>query len=175
MRAVAQQQEELKRLLDYCPDTGFFRWKVKRPGKIQIGDIAGTVIQERIYIRFEGKQQMAHRLAHLYMTGSHPVEAIDHRDGNPSNNAWLNLRECTLRQNGQNRKVSKANKSGFLGVSKHRCGWQSTIAKDGKYHHLGLFKTPEEAHQAYLKAKSELHTFNPIPRNGSATCKTQCK
>ncbi|EOA5670578.1 HNH endonuclease, partial [Pseudomonas aeruginosa] len=169
--AVAQRQEELRRLLSYCPETGEFRWKVKPPGKVQIGDLAGTKGEAFVYIRFEGRRQKAHRLAFLYMTGEMPLGNVDHIDGNSANNAWSNLRLCTHAENMQNRKVSKRNKSGFLGVSKHSSGWQATIAKDKKYYHLGLFKTPEEAHQAYLAAKAQLHTFNPIPREGSATCK----
>lgn len=172
MNRKVQRQADLLRLLSYCKDSGDFRWNVRRPGGINPGDIAGTLIQGRVYIRFEGRQQMAHRLAFIYMTGDLPEEHIDHQDGNPSNNAWGNLRACSRSQNHQNRKVSKRNKSGMLGVSKHSGGWQATIAKDKKYHHLGLFKTPEEAHQAYLDAKARLHTFNPTPREGSAQCQT---
>lgn len=29
----------------------------------------------------------------------------------------------------------------------------------------GCFGTAEDAYSAYLKAKSELHLFNPVPRN----------
>ncbi|MBG6289478.1 HNH endonuclease [Pseudomonas nitroreducens] len=169
--AIAERQAELRRLLSYCPETGEFRWNVKPPGKVQIGDLAGTKDETFTYIRFEGKRQKAHRLAFLYMTGEIPSGCIDHIDGDPTNNAWANLRICSHSENMQNRKVSKRNKSGFLGVSKHPSGWQATIAKDKKYYHLGLFKTPEEAHEAYLAAKARLHTFNPIPREGSAICK----
>ncbi|MFU5758986.1 hypothetical protein ACM7UT_32900, partial [Pseudomonas aeruginosa] len=71
--AVAQRQEELRRLLSYCPETGEFRWKVKPPGKVQIGDLAGTKGEAFVYIRFEGRRQKAHRLAFLYMTGEMPL------------------------------------------------------------------------------------------------------
>ncbi|MGI0889501.1 hypothetical protein ACRCQK_31045 [Pseudomonas aeruginosa] len=51
--AVAQRQEELRRLLSYCPETGEFRWKVKPPGKVQIGDLAGTKGEAFVYIRLK--------------------------------------------------------------------------------------------------------------------------
>jgi len=165
------EQDSLKSLLRYDPESGLFFWLVDRPGIIKSGDVAGTVISGRVYVRFMGRQQQAHRLAFLYMTGSFPIDEVDHRDGNPINNSWGNLRECTHGQNAQNKKVSKRNKSGYLGVSKHKSGWQATIAVDKKYYHLGLFKTPEEAHSAYLDAKLRLHTFNPKPREGSEKCK----
>ena len=149
--AVAQRQEELRRLLSYCPETGEFRWKVKPPGKVQI-EILQEQKEKRLFTSDLKAADRSSQARFFYMTGEMPLGNVDHIDGNSANNAWSNLRLCTHAENMQNRKVSKRNKSGFLGVSKHSSGWQATIAKDKKYYHLGLFKTPEEAHQAYLAA-----------------------
>jgi hypothetical protein len=32
---------------------------------------------------------------------------------------------------------------------------------NGKTKSLGYYKTPEEAHQAYIDGKKKFHTFNP--------------
>lgn len=156
-------------LLDYNPDSGVFHWKVTRGRLAKAGGIAGTEIQGRVYIKIDGKMHLAHRLAFAFMTGSFPQDRVDHMDGDASNNRWANLRKCSHAENMQNKRVSRSNKSGFLGVSKHKAGWQATIAVDKRYHYLGLFKTPEAAHAAYLDAKSRLHQFNPRPREGGAT------
>lgn len=154
----------LRSLLAYNPSTGEFTWRVARPGKTKAGSVAGTVINGRIYIRFQGRQQLAHRLAFLHVTGELPRDEVDHKDGNPANNAWENLRLCSHAQNGQNRKASKRNKSGLLGVSKHGDGWQATICVNKKYTHLGRFKTAEAAHHAYVEAKRKMHEFSPEVR-----------
>ena len=51
-----------------------------------------------------------------------------------------------------------------LGASWHegRQKWQAQIYINGKAKYLGLFKTKEEAHAAYLAAKRELHPFSTI-------------
>lgn len=156
--------ERANQLLDYDETTGVLRWRVTRGRQAKAGDIAGTIIQGRRYVKICGRSYLAHRLIFAIKTGRLPSGEIDHIDGNPDNNAWCNLRECTHSQNGQNRKVSKANKSGLIGVSKHGNGWQATICVNKVYRHLGRFKTPEEAHAAYVAAKRELHTFNPEVR-----------
>jgi hypothetical protein len=47
--------ERLHELLDYDPDTGVFTWLEKR-GRVKAGDIAGTVTQDGIYIRVDGRR-----------------------------------------------------------------------------------------------------------------------
>ena len=83
----------------------------------------------------------------------------DHRDGNGLNNQRWNLRACANSENLRNRGAQANNKCGFKGVSWRKdCGkWRADIMADGKRKHLGHFKTPEEAHQAYCAAAIELH------------------
>jgi predicted DNA-binding transcriptional regulator AlpA len=56
-------------------------------------------------------------------------------------------------------KPRKNNKSGYRGVSlnKRTNRYAADITFKGKRYHLGEFDTAEEAHDAYLKAKEELH------------------
>lgn len=84
-------------------------------------------------------------------------EIADHINGNPLDNRRANLRLATRSQNNMNRKKSSRNKSGFKGVSLHKQNgkWVARIGKDGKYKHLGLFNTPEEAYAAYCEAAKD--------------------
>ena len=160
-------QDELKQMLDYSPDTGEFTWLVSSAKRIKIGDIAGSP-QSRGYrqIKINGKNYQLHRLVWLYVHGSFPTHCIDHINGVKHDNRLSNLREATSAENMQNVKRYKSNSSGFIGVVRYeqRNKWTAQIQKNGKRIFLGYFDTPEEAHDAYLKAKVELHTFNPIPR-----------
>jgi hypothetical protein len=156
-------QDELKLILHYDLNTGEFTW-IQSGFKRTVGSRAGYQHKNgyRI-ISINYKLYREHRLAWLYVYGYLPILQLDHRDRNRSNNCIDNLREATATQNGQNRSRMKNNTSGFNGVTfnKKSSKWLSRITINGKLLYLGLFKTPDEAHLAYLKAKAELHTFQP--------------
>lgn len=159
----------LRELLHYEPQTGAFTWNVP-PRNAKAGDIAGGVRRDGyVSIRCDGASYVAHRLAWLYVTGEWPGQDIDHRDGVRSNNAFGNLREASDSENAQNRAIRSDNSSGFPGVCRHKGkgGWQAKIGINGRRLYLGLFETPEEAHAAYLRAKEQLHTFQPVHRSGA--------
>ena len=152
--------DELKQRLHYDPESGVFTWLPG--GGPRARGIAGTVYsnQRGTYrnIRVLGEVHGAHRLAYLYMTGGWPPEFIDHINGNGLDNRWENLRAATRSQNLANRQKPTKSKSGFKGVqqiSPH--SWQASIRKDNKSYYLGLFTSPEEAHEAYKAAARELH------------------
>jgi hypothetical protein len=87
------------------------------------------------------------------------TEITDHIDGNPLNNRRANLRIATIAENSQNRGKARTNKSGVKGVSRHRGTgkWRAVIGVNGKQIHLGLFTTPEAAHEAYTAAAEKFH------------------
>ncbi len=167
---MALIQKSLRELLSYDPMTGQLTWLVNR-GRVHVGEIAGS-LDSRGYrvITIDGKNYKAHRLAWLYVNGAWPADRIDHQNGVPDDNRIANLREATDAENGQNRTKQANNKSGFLGVSWHKPSgqWVAQIMLDGRKSHLGYFPTPEAAYAAYLTAKSQLHTFNPKPREAAA-------
>lgn len=136
-----------------------FTWRVGRRGKARVGSLAGCKDDEGyVYIRVDYRAYRAHRLAWLYMTGTFPVNVIDHIDGNPANNRIENLRDVTNAVNLQNQKRAQIdNKCGLLGVYKHRKRFRARITVDGKITNLGTFDTPELAHAAYLAAKPQIH------------------
>jgi hypothetical protein len=154
--------KELREVLEYQPDTGLFYWIGNPPNRTKNSRLAGTETGGYIQIQINYKIYRAHRLAWLYMTGSFPVLEIDHINGNPSDNRWLNLREVDSVTNKQNRHIARSDcKSGLIGAHFHKKhGWRSSIKVDGKYINLGYFPDAESAHQAYLKKKREVHHGN---------------
>jgi len=160
-------QEKLKELLYYDQLTGVFKWKIKPRQSVNIGDIAGTILKKGyISIAINRKRYQAHRLAWLYVYGKWPENQIDHKDTVKHHNWIKNLREATNTQNQQNKIVANRNNksSGILGVQldKRSCKYKASIRVDYKPIHLGYFETKEEAHEAYITAKRELHPFNTI-------------
>ena len=155
-------QERLKELLHYDPETGVFVWKISPSNNVKIGSVAGGINQNGYCrIMIASKSYFSHRLAWLFVYGYLPLKQLDHIDHNTKNNLISNLREVNHSENQQNLiKANSANKSGFLGVITfpHRENFQARINIKGKQIHLGMFDTPEEAHQAYLDAKRKLHS-----------------
>jgi HNH endonuclease/AP2 domain len=125
---------------------------------VQADDVAGLLDGDGYRrITIKGRIYQAHQLAWLYMTGKWCSRVIDHRDGDPSNNRWANLRRATISQNNANRRIHRNNKCGFKGVVRNHIGrWCAAIYKDGRRYHLGSFATPEEAHAAYVAAARKL-------------------
>ena len=93
------------------------------------------------------------------MTGSSPKNQIDHINGDPSDNRWVNLRDVDNRTNNQNkRKAQSNNKLGILGVNKHRGSYRARIKmENGTSICLGVYCTSQEAEEAYMKAKLTFH------------------
>ena len=150
-------QERLKEILQYNPDTGLFVW-LTSVGKMNIkGKIAGHIDKDGyVYISINKFRWRAHRLAFLFMEGKIPFQ-VDHKDRNPNNNKWENLRECDFSTNSANSKLRSTNTSGYKGVywSKWNKRWHATIEVKGKSKFLGSFLEPALAHEAYKKAAVE--------------------
>lgn len=151
-----------REILAYNPETGLFVWKIKPRPSSRLGDTAGHVSKFSGYvcIGYQGRHYYAHRLAWLHVNGCLPSGMIDHINGDKSDNRIANLRDVSRSVNGQNQRGPKAdNKSGFLGViwNRQRSKWQATI-KVGRINKvIGMFETPEAAHDAYIQAKRRLH------------------
>lgn len=85
-------------------------------------------------------------------------DLVDHIDHNTLNNVRSNLRLANYSQNASNSKKSRANTSGFKGViyNKNRSKWMARIKFNQKLIYIGLYSTPELAHEAYCKKAKEL-------------------
>lgn len=153
-------QERLKELLHYCPETGQF---THLRGRKRVA--AGT-LSSRGYIQLwlDGKRYSAHRVAFLYLFGVWPDGPIDHVNGVRHDNRGDNLRVVTDSQNQQNKRLGKNNSSGHKGISwdKSRDKWCAAIYVESKCKHLGRFLCLNDAVAAYAQAAAKYHTHNPM-------------
>lgn len=152
--------EKISEMLDYDPNTGFLTWKVRNSKRIKVGDIAGCKSPDgRILIGIYGKIYKAHRIAWAIATGAWPQNMIDHINGDPSDNRWVNLREATKSQNMMNVGKIKSNTSGVRGVgwSKAAQKWRAYIRHNKIDIHLGLFDNIEDARKVRIEAVKKYH------------------
>jgi len=154
-------QRRIKELLHYNLYTGIFTWRISR-GCRKAGEETGCVVGGgHLQIGIDGSLYYAHRLAWLYMTGEWPQPEIDHINGVKDDNSWINLRLATSTINSENQRIARSDNkyTGLLGA--YRCNktsrFRATIQVKGKQYHLGVFGTSQEAHDAYVKAKREVH------------------
>lgn len=164
-------QQFLKEVLHYEPDTGVWKWLQRTSPRVAVGTVAGSIDQARhggyVKIFIGNRAYKAHRLAFLYMTGAWPTGPVDHINHQRADNRWSNLREATASENGGNRVRSRNNRSGVKGVhvDPTKAGvprYIATIYGDGRNHYLGTFNTLEEARVAYAEAA--------VKRYGSFAC-----
>lgn len=148
--------EEIRSVVVYDTVTGdfFYTKDVVHRGRVtrRIGDKAGGLSGGYVLISICGRAYGAHRLAWKLVTGADPAGFVDHIDGIKSNNAWSNLREATARQNAQNRRQHKNNKSGHKGVM-----FRPSTGKFTADIRIGTFDTLHEASAAYDRAAELIH------------------
>lgn len=141
----------------YDPEIGALRYRptgVRRVDSRSAGKVAGFMWKRGyLAVKVQGVKFSVHRVVWAMVTGSWPVDYIDHIDGDPLNNRIENLREASNSQNQANRKP----KVGPLpkGVCRNTVGFQAQIKVGGSSQYLGTFPTPEEAHEAYADAARE--------------------
>jgi len=94
--------EELNEAIAYDPDLGTFTWKIKPAKNIRVGDPAGCLKGVRInrrtgeenrylYIRLNGYEIPAGRVAWMLQTGEWPEGTVLFKDRDPSNLRFDNL------------------------------------------------------------------------------------
>lgn len=150
-------QERLREVLSYNLGTGEFIWSVDRK-KCSAGAVAGSRRADGyVTIRIDYRRYYAHRLAWLYVTGEWPDIGIDHADGNPTNNAWSNLRLADPAQNTQNRGIQRNNSLGIKGVRRSGKRFYAIIQAYGRSIYLGSFPTAAQAKRAYDAAAKRYH------------------
>jgi len=159
----------LRECFEYFPETGQFRWK-RRPTHHFVSPRGHAAWNAR----FAGAPAFDHTTSHGYsasnlkygdskfqilasraawaiVTGEHPKERIDHRDNDPGNTRFANLREATNSQNNGNRR-GRADKlkGAFWDAEQGR--YRAIITARGVRQNLGRFDTAEQAHAAYVAA-----------------------
>lgn len=149
----------VRSVLSYDPATGDFIWIGKTGTATRLGSKAGRIDKlGYIGIGIKNRKYAAHRLAWLWMTGDWPSGQIDHIDRNRGNNCWTNLRDVSASVNCRNRApyAFGYRREGTRGTAFHKKTgkWQAQLCMPHaapKY--LGLYKTEEEAAEAYRKAR----------------------
>ena len=113
-------------------------------------------------LRIDGKRVMI--LMHRKIMNTPSEYHTDHINGIRTDNRRCNLRICTRSENLSNRGAASNNKTRLKGVSKNsdRETFRAEITVDKQRIYLGSFRTPEEAHQAYIAASLQYHgAFSP--------------
>lgn len=156
--------ERLRAILSYNPETGIFIWKVREDRLLHwnsryANKQAGSVSTRNgkpthITIQIDDVAYTAHQLAWYYMIGVWPNSEIDHKNKDPLDNRFTNLRLASPTENGWNKSKYVNNTSGYKGAywdKKHNV-WVAKIRVNKKLIHIGSFKSAEEAHAAYCSA-----------------------
>lgn len=150
--------EQIRLRFHYDSLTGELTWRVNW-GRMKAGDVAGSVRPDGYrQVKIDNKLYLVSRVIWLWMEGSWPSGVVDHKDRNPTNNRWENLRDTTQSVNLHNSSLRSDNSTGVCGVGWHKLGkkWQAKIKLNGKTKSLGLFSSFDEAVAARHKAEMEL-------------------
>jgi hypothetical protein len=155
--------ERLREVLDYDPLTGALTWRFRLSPKCRLGEPAGVVKSQGYRkITIDGRNYPASHLAWFHYYGVAPEGLVDHKDRDKANDRIENLRPATSTQNSRNIGRNSANTTGFKGVAVFNKPGQPTryralIRANGMRIFLGIFDTPEEAHDVYCKAAAKYH------------------
>lgn len=154
----------LRACLSYDPTTGVLTW-LERPLRHFVdahaqaawngryaGKVAGSLSKNdgSIYIGIRDHPYLAHRVIFVLQKGRWPKQ-IDHKNRDPADNRWCNLREATTQQNLWNCVKSKGsdlprgvyrNGLRFMALAQMRLGRI----------YLGTYDDPMQAHEAWCAA-----------------------
>lgn len=155
-------QETLKRLLDYDPETGVLTWKARTPDMFlgknpdrqcriwnsrfackpalssssNLGYLQGALF---------GQHCKAHRVIFKLMLGIE-AEEVDHLNGDRKDNRWENLRAVSRDANQQNRALRLDNVTGHHGISETDAGtYRVTFGAEGAKKYIGTFESIDTA------------------------------
>lgn len=140
--------------LEYCAETGIFRWRLSNGRTRRCGAVAGRKLPiGYLVVKLNNMTVYLHRAAWQIVHGSPPDQYIDHINGDPSDNRIINLRDVSQTVNLQNTRKARGT---LLGVARCRKKFKAEIRVAGRKKHLGVFATAEEAHAAFMSARRAL-------------------
>lgn len=157
----------LNECFTYNPYSGMLRWKLRPRDHFvhywgwRHQPFQGQVVTGR-QVALDGVSYLVSRVAYYMGYQRVPVGVVDHKDRSRSNHTRRNLRDVSDKQNAWNRTVHRNNKAGLKGVSPKRGKWVAQICVHGTNRYVGIFDTPQAAHQAYCEAaKDAFGVFAP--------------
>ncbi len=156
------EREELHRVFSVDWEAGVLFWRWRADVSLNInrkmaGRVAGRLLNSgHMCVQIGGEVFRVHAILWL-LYGLDPVPEgyeIDHRDGDPGNNHWRNLRLATHAQNNANCALRRDSSSGVKGVHlrKDTGKFAAQICVNGRIKHLGCFDDINDAAQAYWTA-----------------------
>jgi hypothetical protein len=159
---------EVRRVLDYDPETGVFRWRQRADvsaywNRRFAGQVAGYVNAPGEYRRIVWKGWRpfpASHLAWVIIYGAWPPKELDHQNLDRDDNRITNLRIATRSQNSWNKRAySNSSSGGIKGVSfnKKARKWEASIRVFGRPFYLGFFDNKDDAAIAYAEAAKSYH------------------
>lgn len=182
---IVPPQPYLRECFDYNQETGETTWRArprehftsdrqwKRWNTWRAGFPASSSAHERGHrrITINYRLWMAHRLIWKWMTGNDPGPEVDHKDRDPTNNRWNNLRDADRSRNRMN--STSRNRYGYKGVFLDSNGklFRAQIRVNGKLINLKRgCATPAEAHAVYCEAAR--HYFGEFWSSGQPIAHT---
>lgn len=174
---------EPKEIINFDSTESGLIWTRKKSKKTIVGSWAGhlrtnTKGRKEWLVRFDDKlyrvSRIVYFLAHTVDPG--PLQ-VDHIDLNTLNNNIDNLRLLDASGQGHNRRASKTNKSGALGVSwfdRDKC-WVVHLTHEGKTFCVGRYGCKIEAALAYNKSVlTHCPDFYNVKYNNLSTLTCTC-
>ena len=114
-----RQTDILGSRLRHCPDTGNLYWK----NGPKSGKEAGWSDRHGYKLtRVNGTLLRNHHIVWFFNTGSWPTSEVDHKDNNPSNNLFSNLRMSDRRGQGANQTLQGRRAGKWKGVHQSPSG-----------------------------------------------------
>ena len=140
--------DEVHRMFCIDDDTGVvYRRRTTSP-RARKGDIVGSLNNNGyLCTRIGNTLCSLHIIVWIYYYGYKPENILDHKDRVKLNIRIDNLREVTSQCNSRNCPLREDNTSGVAGVYFHegRDKWRAQIMLNGSKHHLGSYKSYDEA------------------------------
>lgn len=189
-RPISLSQADLCAMLEYEPDTGLLRWKLKPLlggssdahtkawNSTRSGVVAGTRKlspgKEYTQVRVKGRFYHAHRLIWVIVHGSiDDTLVIDHINGDGRDNRLANLRLVEHAENQKNITMRRDNRTGVMGVrwNPEKRKWEAKITSGGVITFLGYHDSFEDAVAARRISEKQhgFHQYHGLSREQKTT------
>lgn len=151
MKSIPLGHKTIKGMVAAVSDSDYerlsrLRWRLQYGGRPGLYYARASV---------EGRVVFMHRL----ILGARQGQEVDHEDRDGLNNCRENLRLAAHADNMRNRGIQKNNTSGFKGVCwrKKSRDWHAKIKVNGRWVHVGTFKSAVVAAKAYDEKAVEFY------------------